>query len=305
VGPPGAADPVGHARCLGCAERPVQALPARRPQHDARARDRREHSFDAVCQTGTPRSSGGRTGCAEGSTNREAQAKGSPLHSAASAQHLREIPNYRGSCQACGIMHMLRSSKIRQFQLSIEAERFDASGDSCCKEEWQADKAGMKARGVTQRGYVEQCRGGSTPVVVAPQAPPPAATPSPTSTSSSQKSAKECVAEWRADKAGMQARGVTQKAYVEQCRAGEAAPSAAAPEPRPTVAAPPTRPAPTEAGPVPAPQRPAATTTAAPTQAPVQFADEASAKAHGPADTIVWVNLPSKIYPHGYLFCHP
>ena len=181
-----------------------------------------------------------------------------------------------------------------------------------CKEEWQADKAGMKARGVTQRAYVEQCRGGSIPVVGAPQAPPPAAAPSQSGTSSSQKTAKECVAEWRADKAGMQARGVTQKAYVEQCRAGEAAPSAAAPEPRPTAAAPapaPTRPAPTatEAAPALAPQRPAPTTTTAPMQQPTaprstasleagQFADEASAKARCPADTIVWVNLPSKIY---------
>jgi hypothetical protein len=194
-----------------------------------------------------------------------------------------------------------------------EATTGSSKTAKACKEEWQADKAGMKARGVTQRAYVEQCRGGSTPVVAAPQAPPLAATPSPTSTSSSPKTAKECVAEWRADKAGMQARGVTQKAYVEQCRAGQAAPSAAAPEPRPTAAAPapaPTRPAPTatEAAPAPAPQRPApTTTTTAPTQQPPaprstasleagQFADEASAKARCPADTIVWVNLPSKIY---------
>ena len=93
-----------------------------------------------------------------------------------------------------------------------------------CKAEWQADKAGMKTRGVTEKAYVEQCRGGSSPVVAAPQAPPPApaAPPTQTGTSSSQKTAKECVAEWRADKAGMQARGVTQKAYVEQCRAGDA-----------------------------------------------------------------------------------
>jgi hypothetical protein len=189
-----------------------------------------------------------------------------------------------------------------------------------CKEEWQADKAGMKARGVTQRAYVEQCRGGSTPIVAAPQAtqpaPVPAAAPSQSGRSSSQKTAKECVAEWRADKAGMQARGMTQKAYVALCRAGEAAPSAAAPEPRPTAAAPapaPTPPAPTatETAPAPAPQRSAPTTTATPTQAPVQqpsaprstasleagqFADEASAKARCPADTVVWVNLPSKIY---------
>jgi hypothetical protein len=189
-----------------------------------------------------------------------------------------------------------------------------------CKAEWQADKAGVKARGVTQRAYIEQCRGGSAPVVATPQAAPsaPAPIPSPsqTGTSPSQKTAKECVAEWRADKAGMQARGVTQKAYVEQCKANDAAPSAAAPEPKPTVAAPapaPSRanPTATETAPTPTPQRTSPTTTAAPAQAPVQqpvaprstasleagqFADEVSAKARCPADTVVWVNLPSKIY---------
>jgi hypothetical protein len=184
-----------------------------------------------------------------------------------------------------------------------------------CKAEWQADKAGMKIRGVTEKTYVEQCRGGSSPIVAAPQAPPPvpAAPASQTGTSSSQKTAKECVAEWRADKAGMQARGMTQKAYVEQCRAADSTPNATAPETKPTVAAPaptPSRRAPTstEAALAPAPQRSAPTTTAAPTQAPAsasrstatleagQFADEASAKARCPVDTVVWVNLPSKIY---------
>ena len=138
-----------------------------------------------------------------------------------------------------------------------------------------------------------------------------------TSTSPSQKTAKDCIAEWRADKAGMQARGTTEKAYVEQCKAGGTMPSATtAPAPKPTAAAPapaPSRPAPTatEAAPAPAPQRPAPTTTAAPAPAPAQqpsaskggptleagqFADEASAKARCPTDTMVWVNLPSKVY---------
>jgi hypothetical protein len=85
-------------------------------------------------------------------------------------------------------------------------------------------------------------------------------------------------------------------------------------EPKLTVAASaPSRLAPTatETARAPAPQRSAPTTTAAPTQAPVQqpsaprstatleagqFADEASAKACCPADTVVWVNLTSKIY---------
>jgi hypothetical protein len=190
-----------------------------------------------------------------------------------------------------------------------------------CTAEWRADKASMQARGVTEKAYVEQCKGGAAPAASAPSPKPSAATPaataapsSSTSTSSPQKTAKECIAEWRADKAGMQARGVTEKAYVEQCKTGGAMPSATAPEPKPTPAAPtppPSRPAPTatEAAPAPAPQKPAPTTTAAPAPAQQpsapkgsatmeagQFVDDASAKARCPTDTVVWVNLPSKIY---------
>jgi hypothetical protein len=189
-----------------------------------------------------------------------------------------------------------------------------------CIAEWRADKAGIQARGVTQKVYVEQCRGGAAPAeppTPSAATPPAPAVPSPTTNpSSSQKSAKECLAEWRADKAGMQARGVTEKAYVEQCKVGGAMPSATAPEPKPTAAAPtpPTsRPTPTatQAAPAPAPQKPAPTITAAPAPAPAQqpsptkdsatleagqFADESSAKARCPTDTVVWVNLPSKIY---------
>src|SRR6059058_3687220 len=104
-----------------------------------------------------------------------------------------------------------------------------------CTGEWRADKAGMQARGVTEKAYVEQCKGGTEPTVAAPAAkpsePPPAHRQA---TTIGSKSAKECIAEWRADKAGMQARGVTEKAYVEQCKSGVSVPSATAPEPKPT-----------------------------------------------------------------------
>jgi hypothetical protein len=189
-----------------------------------------------------------------------------------------------------------------------------------CTAEWRADKAGMQARGVTEKAYVEQCKGGASPVAVAPPpkpahaAPSTAAAPS-TSTSSSQKTAKDCIAEWRADKAGMQARGVTERAHVDQCKAGNSMPSATAPEPKPTATAPPapSRPAPTatQAAPTSQPQRPAPATTASPVPAPAQqpsptkdsatletgqFSDEASAKARCSTDIVVWVNLPSKVY---------
>src|SRR5690348_10046861 len=83
-----------------------------------------------------------------------------------------------------------------------------------CTAEWRADKAGMQARGVTEKAYVEQCRGGAEPTAAAPAAKPAETAPRQATTTGS-KTAKECTAEWRADKAGMQARGVTEKAYVE------------------------------------------------------------------------------------------
>src|SRR6266853_3012836 len=61
-----------------------------------------------------------------------------------------------------------------------------------------------------------------------------------------QKTAKACQEEWRANKAANQANGVTEKAYVAQCRGGTAPTAApatpAAPSPAPTAAAPPVRP---------------------------------------------------------------
>ncbi len=44
-----------------------------------------------------------------------------------------------------------------------------------------------------------------------------------------QKTVKACEDEWKADKAANQKKGVTEKAYVEKCRAGTAAAKPAAP----------------------------------------------------------------------------
>jgi len=175
-----------------------------------------------------------------------------------------------------------------------------------CVEEWRADKAGFQAKGITQKAYVADCRAGTapTPAAQAPTAAAPAPSPmTPTPAATGQKTAKACTEEWRADKAGFQAKGITEKAYVAACRAGtEATPATV---PAPTTAAP--APAPTTAAPAPAPtasrpsaQTPYGTTERGPsTGSPSgvgQFADEAQAKASCPGDTVVWVNLRSKIY---------
>jgi hypothetical protein len=117
-----------------------------------------------------------------------------------------------------------------------------------------------------------------------------------------QKTEKACQAEWRADKAANQAKGITEKAYVAQCRAGSTAATPAA-----TVAA--AKPAPVEPASTPAaaPAKPAAKPASAPAAKPAptaataptganEFAAVAQAKARCPADTVVWANLKSKIY---------
>jgi hypothetical protein len=113
-----------------------------------------------------------------------------------------------------------------------------------------------------------------------------------------QKTVAACREEWRANKAANQANGVTEKAYVAQCRGGvtpapTAAPAAPPPSAPASTAAPAApAPAPTAAAP---PSRPAPSVSANPVGAN-EFSTEAQAKAHCPSDTVVWVNLTSKIY---------
>jgi|SRR5476651_592244 len=122
-----------------------------------------------------------------------------------------------------------------------------------------------------------------------------------------QKTEKACKEEWQANKAANQAAKITEKSYVEKCRGAaakpeaEKTPAAAPPKPAaPAAAAPkPAAPTPAAAAPAPAPaaskMAPAKPATATSTGAN-QFATETAAKARCPSDTVVYVNLKSKIY---------
>jgi len=119
-----------------------------------------------------------------------------------------------------------------------------------------------------------------------------------------QKTVKACQEEWRANKADNQAKGITEKAYVAQCRGEAAKPApaekkAAKPAPAEKKAA---KPAPAEkktAAPAPAPAqapaKPAPAATTAPTGA-YQYSTETQAKFRCMTGTVVWANLNSKIY---------
>jgi hypothetical protein len=177
-----------------------------------------------------------------------------------------------------------------------------------CQAEWRANKADNQAKGITEKAYVANGRGFDS---AAKPAPAPAGTPpmdkkhkkdkpttAPAAPAAAQKTAKACRDEWRANKADNQAKGVTEKAYVTQCRAGTAAAQPAPAPEKKTTSAPPPAPAPTPAQ-TPPPSR--STTQAAPPAATVptganQYSTEAQAKARCGTGTVVWANLDSKVY---------
>jgi hypothetical protein len=169
-----------------------------------------------------------------------------------------------------------------------------------CQQEWRAARAANQAAGMTEKAYVEKCRSGAAAASPAPATPKaqPAAAPSnaakPAKTVKTVKTVKACEDEWRANKAGNQAAGITEKAYVEKCRAT----ATAAPPPAPTAApmAPSRGPSqPTSATPAPAPTQSRTPTAGQPAGAN-QYVTEAQASARCAGGTVVWVNLDSKIY---------
>jgi len=171
-----------------------------------------------------------------------------------------------------------------------------------CQEEWRANRAANEAAGLTQKAYVDKCRVGAAAAQPAPKsAAKPAAAPKPAAKQpeAPTKTVRACQEEWRANRAANEAAGTTQKAYVEKCRAG-----ATTAQPAPAPAPPPERPAARTAAPTAPPPAPTAAPPA-PTRAPAaagtpagagQFTTESEAKARCPGDTVVWVNLDSRIY---------
>jgi hypothetical protein len=104
-----------------------------------------------------------------------------------------------------------------------------------------------------------------------------------------QKTVKACTEEWRANKAANEAKGLTLKAFVADCRTGK------------TTAQPTLLPTTQQQTQAPQPAQPRATTGAAPPAATAptganQYATEGQAKFRCVGGTVVWANLDSKIY---------
>jgi hypothetical protein len=112
-----------------------------------------------------------------------------------------------------------------------------------------------------------------------------------------QKTVKSCRAEWQANKADNQAKGITERTYIEQCRSASPARAAApaAAEPPTTAAAPPSA-KPTNPPANARASAPAAEKSVSTSAGTNQFRTEALAKTHCVRDIVVWTNLDSKIY---------
>ena len=171
-----------------------------------------------------------------------------------------------------------------------------------CQEEWRANKDANQAKGITEKAYVTQCRASGAAAQPAPA--PAASTPSkkkaaaaPAPAAAQQKTVKACEEEWRANKADNQAKGITEKAYVTQCRGGG---TAAAPASAPAASPPAQTKTTTAPAPAPAPSAPPPSTAARPaTTTPTganQYTTETQAKLRCLTGTVVWANLDSKIY---------
>ena len=92
-----------------------------------------------------------------------------------------------------------------------------------CGDQWQAAKAAGTTNGQTWPQFLSQCRaqlktGAAAPSnAAAPATAAPAPAPAPAATT---KTAKECDAEYAANKAAIKASGQTKRAFVAACRAG-------------------------------------------------------------------------------------
>jgi hypothetical protein len=147
-----------------------------------------------------------------------------------------------------------------------------------CRDEWRASKDPAKG---TEKDYVAKCRAGpsaATPAPATPPAAPKSTTPTPAAPAPTPPAA----------------------AAPAPAAPAPTSPTTAAPAPAPATPPPSaTAPAPAPAPSAAAPARPAPAAPAPAAPAPTganQFQDEAQAKAHCPADLVVWVNLNSHIY---------
>jgi hypothetical protein len=167
-----------------------------------------------------------------------------------------------------------------------------------CAAEWTANKASLEASGKTRKDFITECRAGTE--TTAAVAPSTGMTPR-MAHAAGKKTVKACEAEWKANKATIQASGKKKTDFMTECRAEPTSTQAAAPAPQPAPAQEPKSEAAAPQSTTAAQPKSEATAAPAPREpttslASGQFTTEAEAKTHCPSDTVVWANTRSRIY---------
>ena len=160
-------------------------------------------------------------------------------------------------------------------------------------------KAAIKAAGQTKKDYVAACRAGtaSTPAAAPAAAAPAAAPAAPAATTAAAggKTAKECNAEYSANKAAIKAGGQTKKDFVASCRAGNE-PSRRRPQPPRPLGRSRSRACARADGFRRSPRPPRRRLPRRWAPPAGGFATDAQAKAKCPSDTVVWSKRKSGVY---------
>ena len=152
--------------------------------------------------------------------------------------------------------------------------------------ECNASAAAQKLSGAARRKFISSCLSGDSPQAAPTTAPAPTASP-PARTTSPVNAQRQKMTECNASAATQKLSGAARRKFMSSCLSGDSPQAAPTTTPAPTTTtAPTTQPSTTP---------PSTPTSAAPTGAG-QHATEMQAKLRCPLDTVVWVNLNSRIY---------
>ena len=100
-----------------------------------------------------------------------------------------------------------------------------------CAADWMANKESLQASGKTRKDFITECRAGTETTAAATPEPSAGMTPSAAPTAG-KKTAKACEADWKANKAAIQASGKKKTDFMTECRAEPGSTQTAAPAPQ-------------------------------------------------------------------------
>jgi hypothetical protein len=146
--------------------------------------------------------------------------------------HTRRAPSSMQTIRAKYLIVVVGSALMGVASLSLPGLAQDQVLKNC-REEWRASQAALRANGMTEKVYVSECQGAAGNASAQSPASPdsqtnPASATLPHATAGETLKVKACVEEWRTKRRTKRGtdelKGLTEKAYIEQCRSASTSP---------------------------------------------------------------------------------